>query len=116
MRGKAALSRNTDEATSISGAVLARTTASRPAGVEGSGLGLSIVKAIVERHGGPISVHSEPDIGTTCTIELSASAEDMTLDSPRVQDQGAARSLASTHAREESAPRRPGSTSRTASA
>jgi two-component system, OmpR family, sensor kinase len=36
----------------------------------GSGLGLSIVKAIVERHGGRISVRSEPDVETVFEIEL----------------------------------------------
>jgi signal transduction histidine kinase len=36
----------------------------------GSGLGLSIVKAIVERHGGTVSVSSEHEIGTTFQISL----------------------------------------------
>jgi signal transduction histidine kinase len=36
----------------------------------GSGLGLSIVKAIVERHGGAVFAESSPADGTTFTIEL----------------------------------------------
>ena len=36
----------------------------------GSGLGLSIVKAIVERHGGSVSASSSPQDGTTFTIVL----------------------------------------------
>lgn len=47
--------------------------ASRSSGTEaGSGLGLSIVKAIVERHGGTISVASEPGVRTIFEIRLPA--------------------------------------------
>jgi two-component system sensor histidine kinase BaeS len=34
----------------------------------GSGLGLSIVKAIIERHGGTIAASSHPGEGTTFTV------------------------------------------------
>jgi signal transduction histidine kinase len=40
----------------------------------GSGLGLSIVKAIVERHGGTISLISDPGVATVFTIRLPLAA------------------------------------------
>ena len=48
--------------------------ASRAGDSRGSGLGLSIVKAIVERHRGRISVQSQPGQGTTFEIVLPDSA------------------------------------------
>jgi len=45
---------------------------SRTASSGGRGLGLSIVKAIAEGHGGRVSVRSEPGSGSTFTIHLPA--------------------------------------------
>lgn len=39
---------------------------------DGSGLGLSIAKAVIEAHGGRISLESEPGQGSTFTVTLSA--------------------------------------------
>ncbi len=49
--------------------------ASRSGNEAGSGLGLSIVKAIVERHGGTISVASTPGAGTVFEIRLPGRIE-----------------------------------------
>ncbi|WP_157155137.1 MULTISPECIES: HAMP domain-containing sensor histidine kinase [unclassified Diaminobutyricimonas] len=45
-------------------------------GIEGSGLGLSIVSAIAAAHGGRVSVDSEHGIGSTFTIVIPAPTED----------------------------------------
>lgn len=39
-------------------------------GIAGSGLGLSLVKAVVERHGGRVSLHSRPGQGTLVSLTL----------------------------------------------
>ncbi|MGC4086246.1 MAG: ATP-binding protein, partial [Vicinamibacterales bacterium] len=46
----------------------------------GSGLGLSIVKAIVTRHHGRVTATSAPDVGTTFTIELPVNANQVASD------------------------------------
>ncbi|MDN4162782.1 PAS domain-containing sensor histidine kinase [Nocardioides abyssi] len=42
--------------------------------VPGAGLGLPIARAIVEAHGGTISLDSEPGVGTTVVVRLAAAA------------------------------------------
>jgi len=44
--------------------------------VAGSGLGLSIAKAIVDRHHGTIYVESTPDVGTTFRVTLPLATQD----------------------------------------
>ena len=50
-----------------------RADPSRTSSTEGTGLGLSLVQWIVERHGGSVSVESDVGVGTTFTVSLARS-------------------------------------------
>ena len=52
-----------------------RASTAREHAIQGTGLGLVIVKSIVENHGGTISVASLVDVGTTVTVELPLLSE-----------------------------------------
>lgn len=49
-----------------------RSSLAQERAIPGSGLGLSITRAIVEQHGGSVSVESEPGEGTTFRVRLPA--------------------------------------------
>ena len=51
-----------------------RSTSATQMAVQGTGLGLVIVKKIVEGHGGTISIVSAPDVGTSVTVTIPADA------------------------------------------
>lgn len=53
-----------------------RASNARRRGIPGSGLGLSVARAIAERHGGRVSVRSVVGLGTTVTVRIGDVTED----------------------------------------
>jgi PAS domain S-box-containing protein len=65
-----------------------RSNAANERAIQGSGLGLSIVRAIAEGHGGSVSVESEPDRGATFTVTLPRSVPEANSDGPALSRAG----------------------------
>lgn len=59
-----------------------RSEQSRRQGIDGLGLGLSIVKAVAEAHGGSLAVRSQLGNGTEFVVSLPASSERASLPTP----------------------------------
>jgi signal transduction histidine kinase len=54
-----------------------RTTSAQMSGKLGWGLGLTLVQAVAEAHGGSVGVESDPVNGTTFTVDLMRDVRDL---------------------------------------
>ena len=73
----------------------ARESTTTKSGVEGTGLGMSIVKQLIDRMGGNIRIESEQGVGTTIYCELSfRKSEELKKADPQAEHEEAERSFA----------------------
>ncbi len=63
-----------------------RVQSATASGIEGTGLGMSIVKKLIDAMDGTIRIQSQPGEGTSVTVEIPLRYEDVQIDASTLQD------------------------------